>query len=310
MSDPHELAKIFVIDTNVLIHYPEAVMSFKDNEIVIPLQVLEELDNLKNAHEQRGKSARDAIRFLDTLAKKGNLHEGVKLENGSLLRVSLEQPDSIPRGLDTSIADNRIILCALKFHQEGRLVFFVSKDINARVKATAMGIRAVDYDKQRVDIASLYTGVLELDGSGDQLAMLDGTGELPWKDVLKNNQFVIFRGRPGEADRVCRYIPEENVVRLLRDELGSVSGISPLNSYQRVALELLLDDNLKLVTLMGKAGTGKTLLALAAGMRKLFEEKVYSRMLVSRPVVSVGKDIGFLPGEKQAKMSNWMQPLF
>lgn len=310
MSDNSEQAKVFVIDTNVLIHYPEAVMSFKDNEIIIPLQVLEELDNLKSAHEQRGKSARDAIRFLDILAKKGNLHEGVKLENGSILRVSLEQPETVPRGLDTSKNDNRIILCAWKMHQEGRLVFFVSKDINARVKATALGIRAVDYDKQKVDVASLYTGVLELDATNEQIAMLDGTGELPWKDVLKTNQFVIFRGRPGEKERVCRYMPDEAVLRLLRDELGSVSGISALNPYQQVALELLLDDNLKLVTLMGKAGTGKTLLALAAGMRKLFEEKVYTRMLVSRPVVAVGKDIGFLPGEKSAKMANWMQPLF
>ncbi|OHD17215.1 MAG: phosphate starvation-inducible protein PhoH [Spirochaetes bacterium GWD1_61_31] len=302
--------KIFVIDTNVLIHYPEALMSFKDNEIVIPLQVLEELDRLKTEHEQRGRSAREAIRYLDTYAKKGNLHEGVKLENGSILRVSLEQPDTTPRGLDIAINDNRIILCALKLKNDGRLVFFVSKDINARVKATALGIKAVDYDKQKVDIASLYTGVLEVDGSGGQMAALVATGELPWKEPLKPNQFIIFRGRPGEVERVARYIPEEGVVRLLRDELGSVSGITPFNAYQRVALELLLDDNLKLVTLMGKAGTGKTLLALAAGMRKLFEEKVYTRMLVSRPVVSMGKDIGFMPGEKSAKMANWMQPLF
>ncbi|HAP43819.1 MAG TPA: phosphate starvation-inducible protein PhoH [Spirochaetaceae bacterium] len=310
MSDNSEQLKIFVIDTNVLIHYPEALMSFKDNEIVIPLQVLEELDRLKTEHEQRGRSAREAIRYLDTYAKKGNLHEGVKLENGSILRVSLEQPDTTPRGLDIAINDNRIILCALKLKNDGRLVFFVSKDINARVKATALGIKAVDYDKQKVDIASLYTGVLEVDGSGGQMAALVATGELPWKEPLKPNQFIIFRGRPGEVERVARYIPEEGVVRLLRDELGSVSGITPFNAYQRVALELLLDDNLKLVTLMGKAGTGKTLLALAAGMRKLFEEKVYTRMLVSRPVVSMGKDIGFMPGEKSAKMANWMQPLF
>ncbi len=310
MSDSEEQVKIFVIDTNVLIHFPEAIMSFRDNEIVIPLQVLEELDGLKASPDQRGKSAREAIRFLDGISKKGNLNEGVKLENGSTLRVSLLLPDEIPHGFDSSKADNRIILCAYEHLRKGRKVFFVSKDINARVKATALGIHVVDYDKQKVDIASLYPGVLEVDASVEQLAILDSVGELPWKEKLTVNQFVIFRDRSGAKERITRYFPKEGILRLLQNELGSVSGISALNARQRVAIELLLDDSLRLVTLVGKAGTGKTLLAIAVGLRKIYDEKIYSRMLVSRPVISVGKEIGFLPGEKSAKMSNWMQPLF
>ena len=166
-----------------------------------------------------------------------------------------------------------------------------------------------DYEKQKVDIATLYQGVLELELGADQLAALDAMGELPWKDQLRINQFVILRGRGDDSERVARWTPD-GVIRLVSSELGSVSGVSPLNARQRVALELLLDDSIPLVTLVGKAGTGKTLLAIAAGLRKIFDEKAYTRMLVSRPVVPVGKDIGYLPGEKSAKMSNWMQPIF
>ncbi|MBU0928638.1 MAG: PhoH family protein [Spirochaetes bacterium] len=309
MADSTE-RKIFVIDTNVLIHNPESILSFRDNEIVIPLQVLEELDHLTTYSDQRGKSARDAIRFLDSISKRGDLHDGVKLENGSSLRVSLEQSDKAPKGFDLGKADNRIILCASALKEGGRHVFFVSKDINARVKATALGVKSVDYEKEKVDIATLYQGVIEAEVASDQFAAFEATGSLPWKDRLRPNEFVVLRERGGTRERIARCNPEDGVIEAVQEDLGSVSGISPLNSRQRVALELLLDDRLSLVTLIGKAGTGKTLLAIAAGLRKVFDEKAYSKMLVTRPVVPVGKDIGFLPGEKQAKMSNWMQPLF
>ena len=310
MTNSNDGHKTFVIDTNVLIHYPEAIMSFKDNEIVLPLWVLEELDTLKTYQDQRGKSAREAIRFLDSLTKKGNLHDGVKLDNGSILRVSLRQPAETPEGVELEKTDNRIILCAYGLQQEGRTVFFVSKDINARVKATALGLKAVDYEKQKVDIASLYPGVRDADASQEMLDTLSSAGSLRWKDKLRVNEFVILRDRAGGQDHVLRYDPDAEVLRPSDPESPSASGISPLNNRQRIALELLLDDSVRLVTLVGKAGTGKTLLAIAAGLRMVYDEKKYTRMLVSRPVVPMGKDIGYLPGEKQAKLSNWMQPLF
>ncbi len=302
--------KIFVIDTNVLIHNPESIMSFRDNEIVIPLQVLEELDNLKTYSDQRGKSAREAIRFLDAVSRKGDLNEGIKLENGSILHVSLAQSDKMPRGFDPTKADNRILLCASALKEGGRQVFFVSKDINARVKATALGIKAVDYEKEKVDIATLYQGVLEVELAPDLFSALGATGSLPWKDRMRHNEFIVARERGGSGERIARCRPDDGVIEAIKESLGSVSGVSPLNARQRVALELLLDDSLRLVTIVGKAGTGKTLLAIAAGLRKVFDEKAYTKMLVSRPVVPVGKDIGYLPGEKSAKMANWMQPLF
>ncbi|MDA8426099.1 MAG: PhoH family protein [Treponema sp.] len=310
MASTVEGIKTFVIDTNVLIHYPEAIMSFRENEIVIPLEVLEELDKLKAFPDQRGKSAREAIRFLDTLAKKGSLNEGVKLENGSTLRVSLVLPAEGPEGLALDRNDNKIILCAYALQKEGRRVFFVSKDINARVKATAIGLRAVDYEKQKVDITTLYQGVREIDVSAESLARLEVSGELPWKEKMQPNEYAILRDRVTGRTAVARGEGEGQRLVALGAWQGSVSGISPLNERQRVAFELLLDDRIRLVSLVGKAGTGKTLLAIAAGLKRTVEDKKYLRMLVTRPVVPVGKDIGYLPGEKSAKMANWMQPLF
>ena len=323
MSQSAQDIKSFVLDTNVLIHYPEAIMSFRDNEIVIPLEVLEELDKVKTYPDQRGKSAREAIRFLDSLTKKGNLHEGVKLENGSTLRVSYRMPSDVPQGIALDKNDNKIILCAYALQRDGRQVFFVSKDINARVKATALGLRAVDYEKQKVDITTLYQGFREIDVSAESLARLEGTGELPWKDRLNPNEFALLRDRVSGRSALARWegpgaapgLPPPlngDGARLVAVPPweGHVAGIAPLNDRQRVAFELLLDDRIKLVTLVGKAGTGKTLLAIAAGLKRCLEDKTYARMLVTRPVVPVGKDIGYLPGEKAAKMSNWMQPLF
>jgi PhoH-like ATPase len=310
MPEESKQMKSFVLDTNVLIHYPESIMSFRDNEIILPLTVLEELDGLKTYQDQRGKSAREAIRFIDSLLKKGSLRDGVKLENGSVLRVSYLLPDKVPEAISLDKNDNKIILCAYALQLQGRLVFFVSKDINARVKATALGLKVVDYEKQKVDITTLYQGLREVDISAENMARLEDSGELAWKDRLLPNEYVVLRERASGKEVLARRGPDTPSLRALPEWDGHVAGIAPLNIRQRVALELLLDDNVRLVTLVGKAGTGKTLLAIAAGLKKVIEDKTYSRMLVTRPVVPVGKDIGYLPGEKSAKMSNWMQPLF
>jgi len=161
-----------------------------------------------------------------------------------------------------------------------------------------------------VDIASLYPGVRDVDASEEMLKALAESGSLPWKERLRANEFVVLHDRSGHRDLVLRYDPDGELLRASDPESPSASGISPLNDRQRIALELLLDDSIPLVTLVGKAGTSKTLLAIAAGLRMVYDEKKYTRMLVSRPVVPMGKDIGYLPGEKQAKLVNWMQPLF
>jgi PhoH-like ATPase len=294
----------------VFIHKPDAILSFRDNEVVVPLWVLEELDRLKSYSDERGRNARQAIRLLDEIRGHGNLSDGVKMENGSVLRVALSYGTDIPIDLREDKTDNKILMTAYLLQQEGRRVFFVSKDINARVKATALGIKAVDYEKQKVDINQLYSGSVELDASVDTLRQLREGGFVPWNEQLAPNQFVVFRERATEDMALARFRPADQVLTYVDAEMGSVSGVHPLNERQRMALDLLLDDSVSLVTLVGKAGTGKTLLAIAAGLKKVVEEKQFTRMLVSRPVIPLGKDIGYLPGAKHEKLSHWMQPLF
>jgi len=309
MSPP---VKTFVIDTNVFIHRPDAILSFRDNEIVVPLWVLEELDNLKKSREERGRNARESIRLLDELSRHGDLKEGVKMDNGSTLRVWLSNTrnlDSMPVDLETDKNDNKILLAAYSLQQEGKQVFFVSKDISARLKATALGIKAVDYEKQKVNIDTLYRGYTEMDVGQESFKELKSAGAIPWSSRLVPNEFVLLReGKSGEL-ALSRYNSGEANLQFVAP-IDAVSGISPLNRNQEMALNLLLDDSISLVTLVGKAGTGKTLLALAAGLKKALSEDRFSRVLLARPIIPMGKDIGYLPGDKIDKLSNWMQPVY
>jgi PhoH-like ATPase len=302
--------KTFVIDTNVLIHRPDAILSFRDNEVVVPLWVLEELDRLKTYSDERGRNARHAIRFLDNAGKHGTLSEGVKIENGSILRVVLADPERMPTDLLHDSADNKIILTAYQMQLEGKRVFFVSKDINARVKATALGLKAVDYEKQKVNIDKLYAGYTMLDASSDTIEQLVREQEMPWNETLVPNQFLLLRDRNADEHVLARYDAESGMLRFIDHKMPSVAGVRPLNDEQRMAFEVLLDPAVNLVSLVGKAGTGKTLLALASGLRMTLEDHLYSRVLISRPVIPLGKDIGYLPGAKNEKLSHWMEPLF
>jgi len=307
-----EQVKTFVIDTNVFIHRPEAVFSFRDNEVVIPVWVLEELDNLKKDRDERGRNARETIRLLDEISRHGNLREGVKMENGSVLRVELGHragQEELPADLQGSKSDNKILLTAYSLQRSGRRVFFVSKDISARLKATALGIKAVDYEKQKVNIQTLYRGFVELDASQETLKALRTEGFVASHTRLAANEFVVLKEAKGSESALARF--NARTERLERvEEPASVSGIRPLNIQQQMAFNLLLDDSLALVTLVGKAGTGKTLLALAAGLKKALTEERFSRVLVARPVIPMGRDIGYLPGAKTEKLANWMQPVF
>ncbi|TVR60083.1 MAG: PhoH family protein [Spirochaetaceae bacterium] len=302
--------KTFVIDTNVLIHRPDAILSFRDNEVVVPLWVLEELDNLKTYSDERGRNARRAIRFLDESRRHGSLSEGVKIENGSILRVMMSHARNVPFGILEDTPDNKIILTAYEIQQQGKRVFFVSKDINARVKATALGIKAVDYERQKVNIEKLYSGFSEIDASYENIRILRETKALPWSDSLPANHFVMLRNKQNEERLLTRFDADRAELAYVDHKMPSVAGVRPMNDEQRMAFDVLLDERVALVTLVGKAGTGKTLMAIASGLKMTLEDQRYSRVLVSRPVIPLGKDIGYLPGGKNDKLSHWMQPLF
>lgn len=306
--------KTFVIDTNVLLQDPDAIGKFRDNDVIIPLSVLEELDGLKRLSDELGKNARHVIRYIDSLKAKnaGDLHSGVKIENGIVVRVLVDmkpgEKTSFPLSVERSA--NKILMVAYKLRESGQHVVIVSKDFVLRVKAEAIGLEAEDYENLKASYDKLYRGYRTLEVAKRDIDLFYKDGFLPLEisDLLPNEYCLLTSSAQSSA--IGKYNPRtkrlEPLIKLARD----IWGILPLNVEQKCALDLLLRDDVQLVTLIGPAGTGKTLMALAAGLRKVFDEGVYSRILVSRPIIPMGKDIGYLPGTKEEKLFHWMQPIY
>jgi PhoH-like ATPase len=320
VKDTASPIKFFVLDTNVLLHNPNAIFSFADNHVIIPFDVLEELDKFKKDSTDVGRSARTAIRHIDTLREKGHLGDGVKWNgHGGTIRVAMDSKrDPVP-GLNFEKTDNRIIAVAWHLKREGKHTVFISKDINARIKSDSLGIITEDFENQKVDYETLYPGYRELTVSSSVIDRLYSEKRINVTDPilagldpkLNPNEYVLFKASGEESQTgLARFVPSLNAVLPLSRMKKAIFGISPRNLQQIMALDLLLDDDVQMVTLMGTAGTGKTLLALAAGMHKCFQEQRYERLLVARPIMPLGKDIGFLPGTKDEKLSAWMKPIF
>lgn len=311
------MKKTFVLDTNVLLHDPNSIFSFKDNDVVIPIVVIEELDKFKKGLDEIGRNARQISRHLDELRLKNKLSLGVDLDNGGTLRVELNHqhdiPCPLPNDLIISAADNRILmvaLCLSKDLEDGAVVL-VTKDTNLRIKADALGVKTEDYETGTVDITELYSGEAEYDAAAGELDKFYEKGELAVQEGFYPNEFVLIKedSNPGHT-ALSRFHPKKKALCQLIGARQTVWGINARNKEQSYALDLLLDDDIRLVTLVGKAGTGKTLIALAAGLEKTVEERVYQRLVVSRPIFPLGRDIGFLPGDVEEKLKPWMQPIF
>ncbi|MGG1678857.1 PhoH family protein [Neobacillus sp. NRS-1170] len=318
------MSKIYVLDTNVLLQDPYSIFSFEDNEVVIPAVVLEEVDSKKRYMDEVGRNARHVSRLIDGLRASGKLHEKIPLENGGTIRIELNHRTfhELQDIFIEKTNDNRILAVAKNLYLEeqtkenGKPVILVSKDALVRVKADAIGLDAEDFLNDRVvEIDHIYTGFYEVFIPIELLGRYYEKGELILSEIANHpfypNQFLIMKDSNGTSASAIGMVDKtsKKVKKLVLNQ-EHVWGIHPRNVQQTMAIELLLRKDVPLVTLIGKAGTGKTLLALAAGLMQTEDFREYKKLLVARPIVPVGKDLGFLPGEKQEKLRPWMQPIY
>jgi PhoH-like ATPase len=311
------MKKNYVLDTNILLHDPRAIFRFEDNNVIIPIYVIEEVDQFKREGSDRGRNARQIARLLDELREKGgSLAKGVTLESGGYLRVAVpaERPE-LPSAIDKAAMDQAILQTAFDVREEdgGRPTVFVTMDTNLRIRADALGMVSETYENTRVDPEQVDTGIKELEVSGDEVDDFfhEGRHTPANMEEMIPNLCILLRDRANPSHTALgRFDQVKREVVALRTPREGVMGVRPRNKEQSFAIDLLLDENIRLVTLVGKAGTGKTLLALAAGLKRTVEDGTYTRMLVSRPVMPLGRDIGFLPGDVDEKLNPWMQPIF
>lgn len=309
--------KSYLLDTNVLLHDAKSLRCFQDNDVILPLPVIEELDRFKKDGNENGRNARQVSRELDRLRGQGVLtNGGVKLEGGGRLRVVVTRNnclDQLPQELRSATADHQILALAIQEkHRVQGPVILVTKDINLRIKAHAVGIQAEDYETDKISLVDFYRGSQELELVSEQIDLFFRNQSLPPEDktlpphLCLNMQAIDNR----QQKAIGRYDPLQQAILPLRNvPAEGYWGISPRNLEQKFALELLAHPDIHLVTLVGRAGTGKTLLALAAGLHSVTETERYSKLLVSRPVFPMGRDLGFLPGDVEEKLAPWMQPI-
>ena len=315
---PSHEQKTYVLDTNVLLYDPNAIFKFEEHDVVIPIVVIEEVDRFKKDLNETGRNARQFGRHLDGLrvSGRGRLAQGISLDDGGSIRVDLCEAAVDWRWADSHHqADNQILAVARalndKAERPGRVIM-VTKDTNMRIKANALGIRAEDYEHGKVQIDELYTGQGEITVEPEVIDALYRSGLVPWDDAeqLANQCLVVRNGDRPNQTALARVSGDGSGLQLVRRIKEGIWGIFPRNKEQCFALDLLLDDELKLVTLVGKAGTGKTLLAIAAGLQRSADERAYHRLLVSRPIFPLGRDIGYLPGDVGDKLNPWMKPVY
>ncbi|WP_394831924.1 PhoH family protein [Pendulispora rubella] len=311
------MKKNYVLDTNILLHDPRAVFRFEDNNVIIPIYVIEEVDQFKREGSERGRNARQIARVLDELRDKGgSLAKGVTLDSGGSLRVAVPaQRPELPSAIDKAAMDQAILQTAFDVREQdgGRPTIFVTMDTNLRIRADALGMVSETYENVRVEDDQVDTGIKELEVDSGEVDNFFHDGRyIPTNfDDLTANTCILLRDRSNPSHTALgRYDATKREVCALRTPREGVMGVRPRNKEQSFAIDLLLDESIRLVTLVGKAGTGKTLLALAAGLKRTVEDGIYTRMLVSRPVMPLGRDIGFLPGDVDEKLNPWMQPIF
>ena len=304
-----------VIDTNVILFDAFALLKFGDADIHIPFAVIEEVDKFKRDQGENGRNARQFSRFIDVLRNKGSLAQGVQIDNHeTIVYITTDLGGAgLFSELDQTKADNRILSTALalqKQHPRAK-VELITKDINLRIKADVYGVFATDYDTSELHAADMYEGYLEIEVAPDRIDQFYKTKKIEVDQKVYDNQYIILKdsSNPNHS-AIGRYSMTAKAIIPLLHPPDSIWGIQARNVEQSFALDALLNDDIQMVSLVGKAGTGKTLLAIAAGLFKTLDEGRYQRLLVSRPIFPMGRDIGYLPGDIEQKLNPWMQPIF
>ncbi|MEL1136312.1 PhoH family protein [Desulfitobacterium sp. THU1] len=306
------MQKVFVLDTCVLLHDPKAIFNFEDNEVIVPYAVLEELENKKRLLDEVGRSAREAIRLFDQLRDNGQLAEGVSLPNGGTFRIELNHctENPLPLYSDIKLPDNRILAVALNLaHEDERPVIVVTKDIAMRVKADALSVKTQDYYNDKISLTSLNDDVIKLELKDNEVNELYQIGHISLSETKLPNSCA--KGLLSDGTEIPLIVSSDGAKLLnLHSRNKDYWGIVPKNIEQTWALGMLSNPQIKLVNLMGPAGTGKTLITLASALEQTIHQDLYTRILCARPVIPFGKDIGFLPGEKEDKVRPYMQPIY
>jgi PhoH-like ATPase len=317
---PDREPRTYVLDTNVLLYDPHALFVFDEHDILLPMTVIEEIDRFKRDLNETGRNARTISRILDDIRSKGSLKDGVRLPDGGTLRVEYQThgPDlDITWGPESN--DNRILRQVLRLRQQSKgYIALVTRDTNMRLKCDALGVPAEDYQNARIEVDEQYSGVTERVTTSEVIDEIHANGHVALEvlgDLATNGlyaqQIVILTAAdaPSKTAMVRVDVRRRRLKKVARHKEG-VWGIFARNKEQLFALELLLDDEIHLVTLNGSAGTGKTLLAIAAGLKKVADEGAFRKMLVSRPIFPLGRDMGFLPGDIGEKLNPWMKPIY
>ena len=302
--------RTYVLDTNVLLHDPEALKKFEGHDVVIPLVVLEELDKMKALTGGLGKNARHVIRFLGAL--KGDLFQGVALSPQQALSVYVDHKEMDREGFPLQLDQkrHRILFAAYKLKKQGKeVVVLISKDFVLRIKAEAIGVQTQDYDHFKESYQYLYRGWRQLELPKADVDSFSIQGKLAVPELTLFPNEYCYLNSIEQSTALGKYNARASALEPVSFS-EKIWGIAPLNVEQQCAFDLLLRDDVQLVTLIGQAGTGKTLLALVCGLHKVFDTGVYHRIIISRPIMPLGKDIGYLPGTKEEKMYHWMQPIY
>jgi PhoH-like ATPase len=306
------LKKMFILDSNVLLYDPDALFAFADGEVGIPIMVLEELDTFKGESTERGYNSRETIRHLDALRASGSLKDGVALSHGGILRILFLQPASCePSPLPLNVIDNRILYVAYCEQARGYDVHFVTKDLNARVKAEVIGLKAENYTIESVPRDVVFKGWVKVPVPSGQLkhGVPEGLLEFAQDYPFAINEFALVESRNNPFNyEVFRYVGRDKFIPVQTPKI--TWPLEPRNPQQLMALDLLFDNSVQFISLIGPAGTGKTFLILLAALHKTLVEQEFEKILITRPVVPLGPDIGYLPGDIQEKLHSWMQPIY